>query len=170
MPSGNSQTYDVIVIGAGHNGLTCAGYLSRAGFKVKVVERRHVVGGAAVTEEFHPGFRNSVCSYVVSLLNPKIIQDLELTRHGLTILDRPSGSLSVLPDGQHLQVSRDAAVARAEIAKFSRKDAEAFGAFDDEITEMAEVLREVISRAASGRIKRRGPVTGVKGTELCSLG
>lgn len=147
MPSESMQTYDVIIIGAGHNGLTCAGYLSRAGFKVKVVERRHVVGGAAVTEEFHPGFRNSVCSYVVSLLNPKIIQDLELARHGLTILDRPSGSFSVLPDGQHLQVSRDAAVARAEIAKFSQKDAEAYAAFDVEITKMAEVLRAVVLQA-----------------------
>ena len=144
MARDSRQDFDVIVIGAGHNGLTCAGYLSRAGFKVKVVERRHVVGGAAVTEEFHPGFRNSVCSYVVSLLNPKVIQDLELARHGLTILDRPSGSFSLLPDGQHLQVSRDAAVARAEIAKFSQKDAETYGAFDNEITEMAEVLREVV--------------------------
>ena len=147
MPSKSQDKYDVIVIGAGHNGLTCAGYLSRAGYKVKVVERRHVVGGAAVTEEFHPGFRNSVCSYVVSLLDPMIIRDLQLQRHGLTILERPAGSLSVLPDGQYLQVSRDAAVARLEIAKFSGKDADAYAAFDREITGMAEVLREVMREA-----------------------
>ena len=101
------STYDIVIIGAGHNGLTCAGYLARKGYKVKVVERRGVVGGAAVTEEFHPGFRNSVCSYVVSLLDPKIIRDLDLERHGLSILDRPSGSLSVLPDGRFLRLARE---------------------------------------------------------------
>ncbi|UCH49009.1 MAG: NAD(P)/FAD-dependent oxidoreductase, partial [Betaproteobacteria bacterium] len=100
MSSDDHDNFDVIVIGAGHNGLTCAGYLARAGYKVKVVERRAVVGGAAVTEEFHPGFRNSVCSYVVSLLDPKIIRDLELERYGLTIIDRPAGSFCLLADGQ----------------------------------------------------------------------
>ena len=82
------QTYDVVIIGAGHNGLTCAAYLGMAGLGVKVVERRAVVGGAAVTEEFHPGFRNSVASYTVSLLNPKIIADLRLYDHGLKIVER----------------------------------------------------------------------------------
>ena len=141
MPADSSTDYDVIIIGAGHNGLTCAGYLARAGLRVKVVERRHVVGGAAVTEEFHPGFRNSVCSYVVSLLNPKVIRDLELERYGLTILDRDSGSFSALSDSDYLQVARDPTVARAEIAKFSEKDAAAYDAFDREITALAEVLR-----------------------------
>ncbi|MDJ0611774.1 MAG: NAD(P)/FAD-dependent oxidoreductase [Kiloniellales bacterium] len=139
---------DVIVIGAGHNGLTCAGYLARAGHRVKVVERRGVVGGAAVTEEFHPGFRNSVCSYVVSLLDPQVIADLELKTHGLTILDRPSGSFSALPDGRHLLLSRDRAVAEREIGRFSNRDAMAFGRFDDEITEIAEVLRDIVKRPA----------------------
>jgi len=148
MSSGQDEIFDVVIIGAGHNGLTCAGYLARAGYRVKVVERRHVVGGAAVTEEFHAGFRNSVCSYVVSLLNPKIIRDLQLQQFGLTILDRPSGSFCLLPDGQHLHISRDAAVARADIARFSRKDAEAYDAFDGEITEMAQVLREVVQQPA----------------------
>jgi phytoene dehydrogenase-like protein len=143
-----SDRFDVIVIGAGHNGLTCAGYLARAGYKVKVVERRGVVGGAAVTEEFHPGFRNSVCSYVVSLLDPKIIRDLELARFGLEIIDRPAGSFCLLPDGEHLQVSRDPVLARSDIARFSPKDAEAYDAFDSEITEMAEVLREVVKQPA----------------------
>ena len=140
-------TTDVIIIGAGHNGLTCAGYLARAGYRVKMVERRGVVGGAAITEEFHPGFRNSVCSYVVSLLDPQVIADLELKAHGLTILDRPSGSFSALPDGRHLLVSRDRAVAEREIGKFSNRDAVAYGRFDDEITEIAEALRAVVKRA-----------------------
>src|SRR3712207_3446501 len=83
-----AEPYDVIIIGAGHNGLTCAGYLGRAGLKVKVVERRKVVGGAAVTEEFHPGFRNSVAAYTVSLLNPQVIRDLRLAEQGLRIVER----------------------------------------------------------------------------------
>ena len=143
-----TEIYDVVVIGAGHNGLTCAGYLARAGLKVKVVERRGVVGGAAVTEEFHPGFRNSVCSYVVSLLNPRIIEELELARFGLTILDRPGGSFCALPDGQHLWLSRDGDIARRESAKFSNQDGEAYGAFDREIASLAEILRDVVENPA----------------------
>ncbi len=137
--------YDVVVIGAGHNGLTCAGYLARGGLRVKVVERRPVVGGAALTEEFHPGFRNSVYSYVVSLLSPKVIKDLELAKHGLTILDRPSGSFSALPEGQHLLLSRNMEIAKQEIAKFSAGDAGAYEAFDRLLGELAEALRDVVN-------------------------
>src|SRR5215216_2525013 len=79
---------DVVIIGAGHNGLTCAAYLAMAGLRVKVVERRNVVGGAAVTEEFHPGFRNSVAAYTVSLLNPQIVSDLKLHDHGPKLVER----------------------------------------------------------------------------------
>ena len=82
------RTYDAIVVGAGHNGLVCAAYLARAGLAVKVVERRPVIGGAAASEEFHPGFRNSVCAYAVSLLHPKVIAELDLHGHGLEIVDR----------------------------------------------------------------------------------
>ncbi len=139
-----SAAYDVVIIGAGHNGLTCAGYLARAGLSVKIVERRPIAGGAAVTEEFHPGFRNSVYSYVVSLLHPKVIADLELARHGLTILDRPAGSFCPQPDGRHLLVSRDRAGARREIAKFSNRDAERYAAFDDMIVAVAEIFRSVV--------------------------
>src|SRR5258706_16138845 len=84
--------YDVAIIGAGHNGLTCAAYLAGAGLKVVVLEMNDIVGGAAVTEEFHPGFRNSVASYTVSLLNPKVIRDLELVRHGLRVVERPAAN------------------------------------------------------------------------------
>src|SRR6202030_3895452 len=91
--------YDVVIIGAGHNGLTCAAYLAGAGLRVKVVERRQVVGGAAVTEEFVPGFRNSVAAYTVSLLNPKIISDLKLSEHGLEIVERRAQNFLPAPDG-----------------------------------------------------------------------
>jgi phytoene dehydrogenase-like protein len=139
------ESFDIVVIGGGHNGLTCAAYLARAGMTVKVVERRAVVGGAAVTEEFHPGFRNSVCSYVVSLLHPRVIADLELARHGLTIVDRPSGYLCLLPGGDGFQISRDIAVAKREIARFSPRDAAAYEQFDHELQQIGLALRDVMA-------------------------
>src|SRR5215468_5432094 len=93
--------YDIVIIGAGHNGLTCAAYLAEAGLKVLVLERRSVVGGAAVTEEFHPGFRNSVASYTVSLLNPQVIADLDLHRHGLRIVERKVSNFLPLANGDY---------------------------------------------------------------------
>src|SRR5881275_829515 len=96
------QAYDVVVIGAGHNGLTCAAYLGMAGLKVKILERRSIVGGAAVTEEFHPGFRNSVAAYAVSLLNPKVIADLRLAGHGLRIVERRCANFLPTADGGYL--------------------------------------------------------------------
>ena len=141
---GTDTDVDVVVIGAGHNGLVCAGYLARAGHRVKVVERRSVVGGAAVTEEFHPGFRNSVCSYVVSLLHPKVIADLELHAHGLEILDRPGGSLSPLADGRCLSLPRDDARAMAEIAGFSNRDAGRYQAFHGILERTAQALRSIV--------------------------
>ena len=134
-----------MVIGGGHNGLVCAGYLARAGMKVKLLEKRGVVGGAAVTEEFHPGFRNSVCSYVVSLLHPEVIADLELSRHGLTILDRPSGYLCLMPGGTALQLPRDLAAAKREIAKLSTRDAEAYAKLDEDLCEIGMALRGVMA-------------------------
>ena len=145
--SGRSESFDIVVIGGGHNGLTCAAYLARAGLRVKVVERRAVVGGAAVTEEFHPGFRNSVCSYVVSLLHPSVIADLELARHGLTIVDRPSGYLCLLPGGDGLQISRDIAAAKRAIARFSPRDAIAYERFDDELQRIGLAVRAVMTEA-----------------------
>jgi phytoene dehydrogenase-like protein len=96
------MTTDVLIVGAGHNGLVCAFYLASAGLKVKVVERREVVGGAAVTEEFHPGFRNSVAAYTVSLLNPKVIADMNLSAHGLTVVERRASNFLPQPDGRYL--------------------------------------------------------------------
>ncbi|MBT7718917.1 MAG: NAD(P)/FAD-dependent oxidoreductase, partial [Halieaceae bacterium] len=140
------QETDVIVIGAGHNGLTCAGYLARAGLKVKMLEARSVVGGAAVTEEFHPGFRNSVYSYSVSLLHPQVITDLQLEQHGLEIMERPAGTLSLL-DNDHLLLTRDDAQAQAEIARFSSRDAQRIAEFDNEIAEVAMALRALAIQA-----------------------
>src|ERR1700680_95133 len=96
------QVYDAVIIGAGHNGLTCAAYLGMAGLKVKVLERRNVVGGAAVTEEFPPGFCNSVAAYTVSLLHPEIIGDLRLHEHGLRIVERRAQNFLPAPDGHYL--------------------------------------------------------------------
>lgn len=94
--------YDVVIIGAGHNGLTCAAYLARVGLKVRVVERRSVVGGAAVTEEFYPGFRNSVAAYTVGLLAPRVIHDLSLHEHGLRIVERLAMNFVPGDEDQHL--------------------------------------------------------------------
>ena len=134
--------FDVLVIGAGHNGLTCAAYLAKAGLKVKVLERRAVVGGAAVTEEFHPGFRNSVYSYAISLLQPKIIRDLELEKHGLQILEKPAGTLSLLPD-DCLQLTRDSEQIKREVARFSNRDSKRIEDFDAEIARVAIAVRGI---------------------------
>ena len=100
----NARRFDAVIIGGGHNGLTCAAYLAAAGLSVCVAERRHVVGGAAVTEEFHPGFRNSTASYTVSLLDPQVIRDLRLAEHGLVIRERPFANFLPLPNGDYLKV------------------------------------------------------------------
>src|SRR6202012_2381602 len=128
---------DVIIIGAGHNGLTCAAYLAMAGLKVKVVDRRKVAGGAAVTEEFHPGFRNSVAAYTVSLLNPKIIADLKLAEHGLRIVERRAQNFLPAPDGSYLLAGER--FTRPSVLKVSAHDAGAIQAFSRELEAIADV-------------------------------
>ena len=130
---------DAVVIGAGHNGLTAAAYLAAAGLKVTVLERRAVVGGAAATEEFHPGFRNSVAAYAVSLLNPKVARDLELTRRGLKIIERPISNFLPLPDGGYLKAAPGRT--RAEVEKFSLRDGERLDAYEARLARLADVLR-----------------------------
>jgi len=130
---------DVIVVGGGHNGLVAAAYLAAAGLKVAVLERRGQVGGAAVTEEFHPGFRNSVAAYTVSLLNPKIIRDLGLAGHGLKIVERPLSNFLPLPDGRYLKVAPGRT--KVEVAKFSARDAERLDVYEARLERMADVLR-----------------------------
>ena len=118
------MSYDAIIVGGGHNGLTCAFYLARAGHKVRVLERRGIVGGAAITEEFHPGFRNSVASYSVSLLNPKVIADMQLARHGLKVVIRPLSYFSPVDESRYLILDKDPERSRREVARWSPRDAE----------------------------------------------
>ena len=134
---------DVAIIGAGHNGLVAAAYLARAGLSVALFERRGIVGGAAVTEEFAPGFRNSTASYTVSLLHPKIIRELRLAEHGLVILPRPMQNFLPLPDEDALYVPREPDAWRREVARHSRGDAERLEAWNRFITEAADLLREL---------------------------
>ncbi len=140
------EEVDVVVIGAGHNGLTCAAYLARAGLSVRVVERRHVVGGAAVTEEFHPGFRNSVASYTVSLLNPKVIRDLNLARHGLTVVERDIANFWPLgiEEGAYLKLPFEEDRAEAEFARRSPRDAAALPDYYATLERAADVVRALL--------------------------
>jgi len=140
----NARRFDAVIVGGGHNGLTCAAYLAVAGLSVCVVERRAVVGGAAVTEEFHPGFRNSTASYTVSLLDPQVIRDLRLAEHGLSISERPFANFLPLPDGRYLKVGGGLSATQAEVAKFSAADAQALPAYYAMLERVAGVLREIL--------------------------
>ncbi|KAL6222413.1 hypothetical protein ACLB2K_005805 [Fragaria x ananassa] len=119
------KKWDALVIGGGHNGLTAAAYLARGGLSVAVLERRHVIGGAAVTEELIPGFKFSRCSYLQSLLRPAVIKELELARHGMKLLKRSPSSFTPCLDGRYLLLGQDKDLNHSEIAKFSKLDAEA---------------------------------------------
>ena len=138
----DSAARDVVIVGGGHNGLVCAAYLAAAGLKVTVLERRGVVGGAAVTEEFHPGFRNSVAAYTVSLLNPKVIRDLDLPRHGLRVVERKLANFLPLNDTEYLKIG--AGKTEQEVAKFSARDAGRLGAYGERLDVIADVLRDLV--------------------------
>ena len=142
-----ARRFDTVVIGGGHNGLVCAAYLASAGQAVCVLERRHVVGGAAVTEEFHPGFRNSTASYTVSLLHPKVIRDLDLAAQGLHVTLRPFSNflpLAPVADGGYLMVGGGLAATQAEVARFSRRDADALPGYTAMLDRVAAVLRDLL--------------------------
>src|SRR5499425_411730 len=139
-----AQHYDVIVIGGGHNGLTNAAYLAKAGKKALVLERRHVLGGAAVTEEIIPGFLFSECSYVVSLLRPEIIRELDLPRHGLEILPL-DGTFSPMPNGDYLWRVNDHAKTQREIRRHSKLDAEAYDEYGKAMVEMARFVKPILN-------------------------
>jgi phytoene dehydrogenase-like protein len=139
-----AERFDAIIVGGGHNGLTAAAYLARTGRKVLVLERRHVLGGAAVTEEVFPGFHFSVCSYVVSLLRPEIIRELDLPRHGLEILPL-DGTFTPMPGGDHLWRMSDHARTRREIYRHSPLDAEAYDEYGKAMVEMARFVKPIMS-------------------------
>src|SRR2546428_4411801 len=139
------QTYDVVIIGGGHNGLTCAAYLGMAGLKVKVLERRRMVGGASVTEEFCPGLRNSVAAYTVSLLHPKVIADLRLFDHGLRIVERRAQNFLPTLDGDYLLTAEGHS--NGKIAKLSSVDAERYDGFNRELDASADLLRDLALQA-----------------------
>ena len=140
------ETWDAVVLGGGHNGLVCAWYMARAGLKVRVLERRPVVGGAAVTEEFHPGYRNSTASYTVSLLNPRVIADMQLARHGLRVVERRMSNFLPLPGGDSLSVGEGGLTAR-EVARFSARDAIRLDDYGRRLDAVADVLRDQILKA-----------------------
>jgi phytoene dehydrogenase-like protein len=146
----DAAAYDAAIIGGGHNGLVCAFYLAAAGLKTLVLERRDKVGGAAVTEEFYPGFRNSVASYTVSLLNPKIIRDLDLARHGLRIVPRQIDNFLPLEDGRYLKLGPG--LTKQEVAKFALRDAERLDAYGDWLATLADVLRGLVLETPPNRI------------------
>ena len=134
---------DALIIGAGHNGLVCAYYLAKAGLNVHIFERRNIVGGAAVTEEFHPGFRNSVASYTVSLLNPQVINDMKLKEYGLSVVKRPISNFLPINDTNYLKLGGGLERTQAEFRKFSEKDANRLPDYYDRIEAVADVLRDL---------------------------
>jgi phytoene dehydrogenase-like protein len=146
-----SPSTDALIIGGGHNGLVCAAYLAGAGLRVTVLEQRSVVGGAAVTEEFHPGFRNSVAAYTVSLLNPKVIRDLELPKFGLRVVERRASNFLPTADGRYLLVGEGRTA--AEVAKFSAKDAARLDEYGDRLGVVADVLRDLVLQTPPNAIE-----------------
>ena len=139
-----NKPYDALIIGGGHNGLVCACYLAAKGLSVRVLERRGVVGGAAVTEEFHPGFRNSTASYTVSLLNPKIIRDLKLHERGLRVVERPFSNFLPLSATEYIKVGGSLAATQADVARFSVRDAERLPAYYQMLDRVADVLKDLL--------------------------
>ena len=156
-----ARTFDAVVIGAGHNGLTCAAYLARAGLSVCIVERRSVVGGAAVTEEFHPGFRNSTASYTVSLLAPQVIAELNLVAHGLKIVKRPLANFLPLPGDRSLTIGASIEATQAEVACYSATDAARLPGYYAMLGRVANLVR--------GLLHVTPPNPGVRGRERIAM-
>jgi phytoene dehydrogenase-like protein len=144
----SATSFDAVIIGGGHNGLVCAAYLAKAGRKVCVLERRHVLGGSATTEALWPGYKVSTAAYVISLFLPRIIRELKLKQYGLAILPRSPSSFTPLPDGRSLLMGPDPALCHREIGKFSTDDAMAYPRYNALLERVAKVLEPVLSQAA----------------------
>lgn len=145
MPKNSTQHFDAIVIGGGHNGLIAAAYLQKAGLDTLVLERRHIVGGACVTEEVFPGYKVSTTSYVCSLFRPEIIRDLELKKYGYEILERNPSSFSPFPNDSYLMFWRDQKKTCEEIAKFSKKDAVSYPQFEKKLEELSQFVQPLLT-------------------------
>lgn len=150
-----ANTFDAIIIGGGHNGLVTAGYLARAGLSVIVLERRDVLGGACVTEEIWPGYKVSTLSYLCSLLQPKIINDLELARFGFHLYPKDPSFFTAFPDGRHLFFWQDMAATQAELAKFSKRDAEIYPDYEHQLARLAEWVEGLLMTTPPNIIRRK---------------
>ncbi|MFB2551365.1 phytoene desaturase family protein [Ensifer soli] len=151
-------SYDAVIVGAGHNGLVCGAYLARKGLSVCVVERRDIIGGAAVTEELWPGFHLTTASYVMSLLQPKVILDLDLKAHGFAVM-KPDPLVQLLPDGRHLVFHDDTAAFADQLRQFSEKDAEALPRYRRHMQQLAPLVRSLMwSRPIDPTSRRPGDV------------
>jgi phytoene dehydrogenase-like protein len=162
-----TKKYDAVIVGGGHNGLVCAFYLARAGLTVRVLERRGVIGGACVTEEFHPGFRNSTASYTVSLLRPKVIKDMRLHERGWKIIERTISNFFPNENG-YLKLGGGEDRTRAEFARYSQHDADVFPKYEEALERVADVLRDLSLKTppnAGGGLKALPNVT----SWTCSL-
>jgi phytoene dehydrogenase-like protein len=173
-------TYDAIVIGGGHNGLVTAAYLARAGRKVLVLERREILGGCAVTEEVWPGYRVSTGAYLSSLLQERIVRELELERYGYSVDAKDPSFFSIFPDGRHFFMWKDRARTLAEIAKFSRRDAEVYPAYEDQLERLARVVESLLLTCPPQfpprgvfdfieYLKLAGRLRGLRGSDLTAL-
>src|SRR5512139_2857321 len=154
--STSSRRFDAVVLGGGHNGLVCAAYLAAGGLDVCVVERRAILGGAAVTEEFHPGFRNSTASYTVSLLHPTVIRDLRLHEHGLRVVERPLLNYLVEEPGKGLRIGPTSADTRRQLAARSPRDAERYDAYHQQLDAGVELLKNLLLATPPTNLKRFG--------------
>ena len=151
------RRYDVAIIGGGHNGLVAAAYLARAGLKTLVLERRKMVGGCAVTEEIWPGYRVSTGAYLTSLLQERIVRELELERHGYHVDAKDPAFFSAFPDGRHFFMWQDRAKTLSEIAKFSRHDAEVYPAYEDRLERLSQVVEDLLL-STPPQFPPRGPL------------